>query len=75
MAYQSGDIILDDHYNGFRNTVNNVWGTGSGDRGYGQTSVVAAVAAGATITATQWSTLLSRISSAASHQGTALTGK
>lgn len=84
MAYQSGDTILDDHYNIFvqggassvdNNTanVNTVWGAGTGDKGYGQSTTLATVSAGSTITATQWTNLLNRISSAASHQGTSIT--
>ena len=73
MAYQSGDTILDDHYNGFVASVNALWGTGSGDSGYGQGTTVSTVSPGTTITATQWATLLNRISSIASHQGTSIT--
>jgi len=86
MTYSSGSVILDDDYNIFAtgnaagsgdNTVaniNTVWGSGTGDKGYGQTSTVAAVSAGATITATQWATLLTRMTSIANHQGTTITG-
>jgi hypothetical protein len=73
MAYTTGDTILDDHYNGFATSVNAIWGTGSGDAGYGQTSTVSAVSTSTTVTATQWTTLLSRISSAASHQTSSIT--
>ena len=73
MAYTSGDTILDDHYNDFATSVNAIWGTGSGDSGYGESSTVSAVSAGATITAAQWTTLLARISSAASHQSSSIT--
>jgi len=73
MAYTTGDTILDDHYNDFATSVNAVWGTGTGDSGYGESSTVSAVSAGATITAAQWTTLLARISSAASHQGSTIT--
>jgi len=73
MAYSSGDLILDDHYNGFATDTNTIWGTGSGTSGYGQTNTVSSVSAGATITATQWATLLSRITSAANHQSSTLT--
>ena len=84
MAYTSGDLILDDHYNTFATgsaagtatdsaNVNNVWGVGSGDRGYGQSTTLSAVSAGTAVTATQWATMLSRISSMASHQGTSIT--
>lgn len=87
MAYSTGSVILDDDYNIFATgnasgsgddnvaNVNTVWGVGTGDKGYGQTTlpVLSAVTAGQTVTATQWSTMLSRISSAASHQGSSIT--
>ena len=73
MAYTLGDTILDDHYNAFATSVNAIWGTGSGDAGYGEGSTVSAVSAGTTITAAQWTTLLARISSAASHQSSSIT--
>jgi len=85
MAYSSGSTILDDDYNIFAtgnasgtgddNTpnVNTVWGSGTGNKGYGQTNTISIVSAGTTITATQWTTLLNRISSLASHQGTSIT--
>jgi hypothetical protein len=72
MTYSAGNTILDDDYNGFKDTVNATNATGSGTRGYGQ-PVVAAVSAGSTITATQWVTLLTPISEMASHQGTSIT--
>jgi hypothetical protein len=73
MAYTTGDTILDDHYNDFATSVNAIWGTGTGDAGYGESSTVSAVSAGATITATQWTTLLARMNSMASHQGSSIT--
>lgn len=73
MAYQAGDLILDSHYNGFVSSINNLWGEGSGDSGYGQSTTLSTVADGTTITATQWSNLLSRISSMASHQDSSIT--
>ena len=78
MAYQTGDLILDDHYNGFANSndpnnVNKIWGTGSGIFGYGQTNTVSTVDTDDTVQATQWNTLLSRMRSIADHQGTGIT--
>jgi hypothetical protein len=74
MAYATGDTILDTHYNDFATSVNALWGTGTGDRGYGETgTTVATVSDGTTITAAQWTTLLARISSMASHQGSSIT--
>lgn len=83
MAYQTGDTILDDEYNVFATgnaggsatdsaNVNNLWGTGTADRGYGQSGTLSAVSAGSNVTATQWATLLSRITSMGNHQGTSL---
>ena len=73
MTYSSGSTILEGDYNNFATDVNTIWGTGSVGDGYGQTNTIAAVSQGATITATQWATLLTRISSAATHQGTSIT--
>ena len=85
MAYSSGSLILDDDYNifatgnaagtGDNNTanINTVWGTGTGNKGYGQGTTVSPVSAGSTITATQWATLLTRMTSIANHQGTSIT--
>jgi len=73
MAYTSGDTILDNHYNDFATSVNAIWGSGSGDSGYGQTNTVSSVSAGSTVTASQWTTLLARITSMANHQSSSIT--
>ncbi len=73
MAYTSGDTIEATHYNSFTNSINGIWGVGSGNSGYGQTTTIPTVASTATITATQWATLIARIDSARQHQGTAWT--
>jgi len=73
MAYSTGDAILDDHYNAFATSVNAVWGTGTGDAGYGQGTVVTAVDTSTAVAASQWVTLLARITSMGSHQGTSIT--
>ena len=44
-----GDNILDDHYNDFATSVNAVWGSGSGDSGYGQTNTVSSVDTSTTV--------------------------
>jgi len=79
MTYSSGSIILATDYNGFVSTnaganVNDIWGTGSTDKGYGQ-SALATVSAAGTVTATQWASLVNTISSMASHQGTTITSR
>jgi hypothetical protein len=45
MAYTVGGLIEATHYNGFAASVNAVWGTGTGDRGYGQSTTLSTVAA------------------------------
>ena len=72
MTYTAGSVIDAADYNGFAATTNAVWGVGAGVDGYGQTNTVSTLVNGVTITATQWATLLTRIASAASHQGTSI---
>lgn len=79
MTYTSGGLIQATDYNGFASTtananVNDVWGAGSGDKGWGQ-SPLATVAATNTVTATQWASLVNTISSMASHTGTTITSR
>lgn len=80
MTYSVGGLIQATDYNGFAAdtagaNVNDVWGAGSGDKGYGQSTTLSTVSAAATVTATQWASLNSRISSMASHQGTSITSR
>ena len=77
MAYQTGDTILDDHYNGFANdnspnNINKIWGTGNADYGYGQSNTISTVSAGSTVTAAQWNTVLDRMQSIKNHQGSSI---
>lgn len=79
MAYVSGSLIEATDYNGFVSTtvganVNATWGTGVTSAGYGQTAL-STVSTGGTVTATQWATLVNRISSMAAHQGTTITSR
>ena len=88
MAYAQGDVILRDHYNTFATgsasgsanhavaNINTVWGVGNGSYGYGQSTTLSAVAAGDTVTATQWATMIARLDTMKTHRtgsGTGLT--
>ena len=85
MTYSVGSTILHDDYNTFatgnasgsptnNGNVNNLWGTGNGQYGWGQSTTITAVSAAGSITAAQWSALSSRINSIRSHQtGSAVT--
>ena len=78
MAYSQGGLIEASDYNTFAgNTtvgLNRVWSTGAGDAGYGQTDI-GTVSTGATVTATNWATLVNSIAAAASHNGTSITSR
>lgn len=79
MTYSSGGLIQATDYNGFVSTtaganLNDIWGAGSGDKGWGQTAL-ATTAAGSTVTATQWASLVNNLSTSGSQTGTALTAR
>lgn len=81
MTYSSGGLIQATDYNGFVSTnsganVNNVWGVGSGNSGWGQsTTGTATVAAGGTVTAAQWASLVNTLTSMGSQTGTTITSR
>ena len=79
MTYTSGSTIVATDYNGFVSTtsganLNNVWSTGSGDAGWGQTAV-ATVAVGGNVTATQWASLVNNLATAGSQTGVTETAR
>lgn len=78
MTYSAGSLIEATDYNGFVNTgannVNKIWSTGTTDSGWGQ-SALSTVSASATITATEWATLVNRLSTMASQTGTTITSR
>ena len=79
MAYSSGGLIQATDYNGFASTtaganVNDIWSTGSGDKGWGQ-SALSTVSALGTVTATNWASLVNTISSMGSQTGTSITAR
>ena len=85
MAYGSGNTILALDYNTFVQggasvnhavaNINSIWGVGSGDKGYGQSTTLSTVSGTTdTVTATQWSTLISRLNSVLTHQAGAGSG-
>ena len=75
MSYSSGGIIQAVDYNAFAASCNAVWGVGAGDSGYGQSTTLSTVSGGvSTVTATQWSDLITRIDSMRTHQSGATSG-
>lgn len=78
MSYTVGGLIEASDYNTFVGStssgLNRVWSTGSGDYGYGQ-STIGTVSAAATVTATNWASLVNSLAAAASHNGTTITSR
>lgn len=54
------------------NKLNTVWATGGTNAGYGQTAV-ANVAAGSTVSASNWASLVNSTANSATHQGSSIT--
>jgi hypothetical protein len=78
MTYSVGNTILAADYNTHIANLNATWGIGSGNAGYGQPAL-STLAAGATISATDWNTIFGNSPAGAlikmkNHQGTTLTG-
>lgn len=78
MTYTTGSLIEATDYNGFvatsGNNINAVWGTGSTDKGWGQTNI-SQVSVGGTVTATQWATLVANLATAGSQTSSTLTSR
>jgi len=78
MTYASGGLIEATDYNTFAgNTtagLNRVWSTGSGDAGWGQSSI-ATVSTSGIVTAANWATLVNNISTTGSQTVTTLTSR
>ena len=80
MTYSAGGLIQATDYNGFASTttngnVNAIWGTGASTYGYGQSTTLSTVSTAGTVTATQWSDLVNRISSIGNHTGVTITSR
>lgn len=79
MTYSTGNVILASDYNGFvgnvsANCINQVWSTGSGDSGWGQTAI-ANVSTAATVTATQWASIVNTLSTMGQQSNVTITSR
>lgn len=75
MTYSAGSLITAADFNSFVTQLNDVWGNGSGDSGYGQTALSESAGAGNLIQATQWAALVNIIPDIADHQATSITSR
>jgi len=74
MTYSTGSVVLANDYNTFAGQVNNIWGTGAGDSGWGQTAI-GAVSTGGIVTATNWATLVNNLAAAGAQTNTTITSR
>jgi hypothetical protein len=74
MTYSSGGLIQAADYNTFQTNLNAIWSTGTGDSGWGQTSI-SAVSGNGVVTATNWSTLVANLATSGSQTSTSLTSR
>jgi len=68
MTYASGGLIQATDFNTRVSSVNTLWGTGSGTSGYGQSTTVATNTSGSVVPASDWATLIARMTSMQQHQ-------
>lgn len=76
MAYAQGQLITAADYNALRNSVIAIYGTGTSDRGYGQSAITLSTVAGGVsqlIASSNWTNLRNAISACVSHQGGGIT--
>jgi hypothetical protein len=83
MTYSVGGLIQAIDYNTFAQggaspdnnvaNINTIWGAGTLDKGWGQSTTLSTVAAAGTVTATQWANMFTRFTSIANQTGTSVT--
>jgi hypothetical protein len=74
MAYSSGGLIQATDFNTRATSVNNLWGVGSGNSGYGQSGTALNTNISGTVAATDWATMIARMSTMQQHQFNNTTG-
>lgn len=78
MAYSSGGLIEATDYNGFvsttANNINKIWSTGSTDSGWGE-SALSTVSVGATVTATNWASMVNTLTTMGNQTNTTITSR
>jgi hypothetical protein len=85
MTYSSGSTILAADFNGFVGptasggtagaNLNDIWGVGSGDKGWGQTAVANPSAPSVVTSTNQWTSLVNNLATAGSQTGTSITAR
>lgn len=68
MSYYVEGLVQASDFNNFAEALNEIWATGTGDKGLGQT-VIPTVRAGTTVTAAQWDAIIDVTNALAQKQG------
>jgi hypothetical protein len=75
MTYASGGLIQASDYNTRASSVNQLWGAGSGNFGYGQSTTISQTqTSGTVVPASDWATMIARMSTMQQHQFNNTTG-
>jgi len=85
MTYSSAGLIQAADYNGFVGptasggtagaNLNDIWGVGATDKGWGQTAVTNVTAVSNTVSATQWASLVNNLATSGTQTSTTLTAR
>ena len=75
MTYSSGGLIQAADFNTFATNLNAVWSTGTGNSGWGQTSIASVVGGTGVVTATNWATLVNSLATSGSQTSTTITSR
>ena len=85
MTYSAGSTILAADFNGFVGptasggtagaNLNDIWSTGSGDKGWGQTAVANPAAPSVVTAANQWTSLVNNLATAGTQTNTTMTSR
>jgi hypothetical protein len=85
MTYASGNTILASDFNSFTGptaaggtagaNLNDIWSTGTGDKGWGQTAIANPAATNTVTAANQWTSLVNNLATAGTQTSTILTSR
>lgn len=73
MTYSKNSLVEAADYNSLATSFNNIWGTGLGNKGLGQSTVLPSVSTNATVSSTEWTNLANGVAKLGNHQGSILT--
>lgn len=73
MTYAQNSLVEASDYNTLASSFNNLWGTGTGNKGLGQSGLLSSVQQLAKVSKTEWTNLANAITKLGNQQGSVLT--